>query len=227
MNKRCSAGHWVNAGYTLTELAIAVTVSGVVLGGVTVFGARVWEEQRADAFGQSMVQLVQTVNAMFPGAATYEKLNVSSAIQLGVFSDELVNSAAVSVNHLYGQPLSLGGLPGAGFNNQAWGLHYSRLPATACLAILQYAIKLADAVAIVADPLSGGAATSFGNWGGAISWSGGAVAGFDLSKYQVIKSSRMTSSDTQARISACNSATGKTGTGQGSSFGLALVLRKL
>lgn len=216
--------HRSNAGYTLVELAIAVSLSGAVLGGVVAFGTTLWAEQRADAFSQNMVQLVQNVNAMFPGSAAYDKLNVANAIQLGVFSDEQINAAA-SVNHLYGQPITLGGLAGAGFNNQAWGLHYARLPANACVAILQYAIKLADAVAIVADP-SGTTLSAFDDWKNKVSWVGGSVSGFDA--YQPIKRNRTDVPGAAALISACDGITGNTtGTGQGRAFGLALVLRKL
>ncbi len=233
--------HRLHAGYTLLELALAVTVSGAVLTGALIFAAQVWAEQRADAFAQSMVQLVQSVNAMFPGSsAAYDKLTLQTAIQLGVFSDEQVDAAAGTVNHLYGQPISMGGLAGVGLNNQAWGLHYARLPANACLAVLQYALKVADAVALVADPLSNANATEFSNWDSKIGWANGEVTGFPVGYMytytppggvainKVLKSNRTDVPTASDRITACQTATNNpTSLAQGSTFGLALVLRRL
>ena len=234
MNTGSLRARWLSAGYTIVELAVAVTVSGGIAWGVVTFAARLWAEQRADAFAQNMVQLVQSVNAMFPGSSTrYDTLTVKTAIRLGVFTDEQVNAAAASVNHLYGQPISMGGLAGAGLNNQAWGLHYARLPPDACLGVLQYALKVADAVALVSDPSANPDPSDFKDWGAAISWVSGAVDGFPAQymytppgglSSRVLKRNHMDVPTAVDRIDACNAVTGN---GVGSAFGLALVLRRV
>ena len=216
-------GFCLNAGYTLVELAIAMTVSGAVLSGVMAFGAALWSEQRANEFAERMDTVVSTVESLYRGAATYDSLNLASAIQLGALRNENMTASTddadtSEVLHLYGRRITLGGLAGTGFNGQAWGVHFAGLPAKSCMAIAQYALALGDIVALATDAA---AASSFANWK-AITLAGGVVAGFPAA-YTVLKSRAIAPVAPAALAIACESVTGG-GTG---TFGLALVRTRL
>lgn len=179
-------GRRPDAGYTMVELAVAVAVSGVVVSGAVALGAAVLAEHGADNFGERLGFLVQTVDDLFSASGDYEQLNMRVAIDLGVFAYEQVDSVAGTARHRYGQPITLGALRGAGFGKRAWGLHYARLPAQSCVAVVKYALALGDAVALVSDPGTNATPSSFAQWGSAVAWGPGGVTGFPP-PYRVLK----------------------------------------
>jgi prepilin-type N-terminal cleavage/methylation domain-containing protein len=174
--------HWSRAGYTLVELAMAVAVAGALSSSAALIGARLWEQHREDLFGSQMIQLVSSIETMFGAGGTYINLDITTAVNLGVFMDEVVDisSSPPKVDHLYRQPITLGVLSANGFANLGWGLHYARLPGGTCLAVLGYAVALFDAVAIVPDSVAGTAVSSFADWGTSVGISNGIVSGFPL-----------------------------------------------
>ncbi len=211
-----------NAGYTLLELAIATTVSGVVLSGVLAYGAVLWSEQRANEFAERMAAMVSAVESLYPGTTSYNSLDLASAIRLGAMRNENVNDATSEVRHLYGQGITLGGLAGTGFKGQAWGVHFAGLPGASCMDIVQYALALGDAVALVADADADATApSSFANWKD-ITQANGVAAGFP-GTYRVLKS-RATAPVAPATVATeCAQVTA----GGDAAFGLALVRTRL
>jgi type II secretory pathway pseudopilin PulG len=190
---------WSDAGYTLVELSISVAVAGAISYGVLEYGATLWRQHRERVFVEQMAQLVTSIENMFGAGGTYTGLGLKTAVNLGVFTDEMVDVSAAdyTVKHLYGQPLTLGVLSSNGFANVAWGLHYARLPGSACVSILDEATALFDAVAIVPDPAANTTASSFDDWKGKVAITSGVVSGFsdaaDATKpgrYRVIKAGR-------------------------------------
>lgn len=209
-------------GYTLVELSISVTLSGVLLMGVMAAANRLWGEYRADAFGQRMGRLVMAVENLFPAVA-YRGLTQSVALQLGVFRDEFVIDASSSVvNHIYNQPITLGVLPDASFQSLAWGVNYARLPPESCLSVVQYALALGDAVALVKNPLDSSMSGGFSSWANLLTWGDGAVNGFPFPSVQVLMKQKSIRPDAVAKIAACSAAT------QGeSSFDLVVVRSRI
>ena len=223
----------LNAGYTLLELAIAMTLAGATLAGVVAFGAVLWAEQRASEFGQRMANIVTTVEDLYPGATPFTSLNLLSAVRLGVMRDEnVVNAGGGAVDpvvrHMYGQGITLGGLAGAGFSGMAWGVHFAGPPGNSCMDIVQYALSLGDAVALVPDAA---AASSFTDWQGIKQVNGG-VTGFPAnyqfkadaaSADRVLKDRGSVSVTGGVLATACSSATA----GGANGFGLAVVRTRL
>lgn len=214
------------------ELVIATTVSGVLLSGVLAYGAVLWSEQRANEFAERMAAMVSAVESLYPGTTSYSSLNLASAIRLGAMRNAVVSAdtgvaETSEVRHLYGQRITLGGLAGAGFNHQAWGVHFAGLPGASCMDIVQYALSLGDAVALVTDA-NPAAPSSFADWKGEITQANGVAAGFP-GTYKLLKSRATAPVAPAAVATACNTHThivkdGKTST---TDFGLALVRTRL
>lgn len=220
------------AGHTLVELAVTVSIAGVISIGVVTIGAQLWAEQRMEDLIRRMASLVEEVDQLFINNVDYQKLDLESAVRLGLLRHERVVAAGSlgpglpatsSVQHIFSQPITLGVLNGPGFNNLAWGLHYSRLPVDACMTLVGYAVHLFEAVAITSDPYTAARPTQFADWGGTspIQRSGGKVTGFPTG-YEVIKNEKSGAPTVQDRVTACLAVSGR-----GSSFGLALVRTKL
>jgi prepilin-type N-terminal cleavage/methylation domain-containing protein len=196
---RCS-----QVGYTLVELAIAVTVAGVISSGVAMIGARTWAQHREEMFGSQMTQLVSSIENMFGAGGTYSNLDLVTAVNLGIFTNEVVDTSVSPprVDHVYRGPITLGVLSSNGFANLGWGLHFARLPGNTCLAVLDYAVALFDAVAVVPDSAAGANVSSFADWEKSVSINNGIVSGFPLvssvtppRQYTLVKSGRSARTD--------------------------------
>ncbi len=221
------------AGYTLVELAVSVTVAGVITTGVVALGAYVWAGQRIEDFGQRMSMLIEETDRLFAASNDYRQLNLETAVKLGLLKYERVEAAGSrgaglpavsSAFHIYSQPITLGVMDGPGFNKLAYGLHYARVPGDACMSLIHYAINLADAVAISPDPSTSITPTSFAEWGQGtrpVKVTNGKVEGFPAG-YQVLKNEKSVVPSMQARANACIAVSGNGGT-----FGLSLIRNKL
>ncbi len=230
---------WSRAGYTLVELAVAVAVAGVIASGVALIGALMWAQHREDQFGAQMTELVSAIESTFSAGGTYSQLDLTTAVKLGAFKNEVVDITVSPprVEHLYKGPITLGVLSLNGFANLGWGLHFARLPGNTCLAVLDYAIALFDAVAIVPDSVAGTDVSSFADWEKSVSINNGIVSGFPLvsgatppRQYTIVKSGRSTKTDVVVVDSTTSDITGgkigicQTVTQRGSRpYGLSLV----
>jgi prepilin-type N-terminal cleavage/methylation domain-containing protein len=222
------------AGYTLLELMIAVTISGVVAVGILKIGFAVAASQRIERLVEGMSLLVGAVNDMYAGKTNYASLDTETAIRLGLLAYERVEfpsstSASLASQwlafHTFGQQMSLKALDHAGFNAEAWGLHYTRLPAEVCMEVTQSALTMATAVAIVSDPISGSSPTSVESWAqllGPLKWENAEVKNFPTT-YEVLKTKKSTVPSISRVADACQIAV----TAKRTSFSLAMVLRKM
>lgn len=182
-------------GLTLVELAVAVSIAGVVVLGATALGAQAWADYRADRFGELLVALTDEVDGVYTVRNDYVGLSTASAGGLGLLRHE-----PVAGQHLYGGSMTLGVLVGAGFNNQAWGVHYASVPAVACLTVLRTALAVGDAVAL--RPGAGGV---FDDWGPGLIKAGTDVTTFP-NGYRVVKNRRDVVPTVQQQIDACTAA---------------------
>ncbi|MGY0195328.1 type 4 pilus major pilin [Leptothrix sp. BB-4] len=221
-------GRQAAAGYTLVELAITVSVAGVITTGVVAIGAYVWADYRAESFGQRMEYLIQDVESMYSGRNNYSDLTLKTAIQLGLIKYERYSGetliASATASHLYNQNMTLGALSGVAFGNGAWGLHYARLPAGTCVPIVQRAMTLAYSVAVVADPGGASASTSFLDWGTSgskLTIINGKISGFPVG-YSLLKAARSEVPTVTQITEACQAVTGSE-----KAFGLALIFKRL
>lgn len=223
-----SKGRTTSAGYTITEVAITVTLAGVLITGVVAIGSSIALSRRIDGLGERIALLVRAVNELFAGKHTFEGLNTESAVRLGLFSFEHVQVPASGSTtppwgafHEFKQPITIGVLGHTSFDGTAWGLHYARLPSQACMDVTQYISSLAVAVAVVSEPTGGGATTSFDEWGAKVTWNDGKVEGFP-SGYTVLKKEYSTVPSVTDRANACKDiANGKL------DFSMAMVYRKM
>ena len=175
-------------GYTLTELAVAVALSGMVVGGAVFYGNQLLNQAYVEVFGDGVARLVGSVEDLYVGKRTYNNLSLSTAIQLQLFKDARVygvNQAAGTVSAYLGSRdvgVSLG-VPNK-LNGSAWGVHYTGLPGHSCFTLVQYAMAVGDVVAVVADSAK---ASNFSSWGSGVNFDDKSlVTGFP-SGYVVIK----------------------------------------
>jgi type II secretory pathway pseudopilin PulG len=140
-------------GFTLIELAIILTIVGLVIGGIWIAASTVMNNMKKKDLGEGTIQLVQNLRNLYTGQASATGLSNTSADAAGAFPASwrrtTTGGALQSVQHPV-TPRSIGATTNtvtvttSGAN---MSINYSNLPRDACIELVSGRLAASQAIA--------------------------------------------------------------------------------
>jgi len=129
-------------GFTLIEIAIVLTIVGLIIGGIWVAASTVFNNNKAQALAKDVIQAVQNTKTLFSSQGTSAStvgVTVTNLINAGVFPTDMVTpNAGVLVTPFSTQSavtdVTVSAAPGG--TATSIGYAFNNLPSSACTQLL-------------------------------------------------------------------------------------------
>ena len=91
-------------GFTLIEIAIVLTIVGLVIGGIWLAASTVYNNRKKTQLGQDAVQIVQNVRNLYAGqsASTANSITTAAAITAGAIPSNLILAGNATATTAFG-----------------------------------------------------------------------------------------------------------------------------
>lgn len=98
-----------NKGFTLIEIAIVLTIVGLIIGGIWVAASTVFTNNKNQALQKAMIQVMQNTKTLFANqgsSATATGTTLNALVQAGIFPPDMISSASTAANPVVVHPFS-------------------------------------------------------------------------------------------------------------------------
>lgn len=136
MAKQGKNGHKPNqdqSGFNLIETTIVLMIVGLVISGVWMAGATVWNNMRKNDLTQQLMLIVTNVRNIYSGQSSLADMTPETLISAGAFPSDMLRNRAVW--HAYNNRVVVSPT-GTGLNDLRFYIRFDNVPRDACIDIL-------------------------------------------------------------------------------------------